>query len=137
MIKPAVKPPLSIIVLMVIYTVMTLFALWRATQLAAFDIVTLGGFPVLAGLLLQAKWAKVVLWIHLGLQSLIFAAIGTTAFIAYQITPEDVKVEFAGQIIPIWLVVSSAISLLAVQWWAGLSLKSQQFFNRSTTRTQA
>lgn len=123
------KRPLGIILLITLYTLFTLIALWRATQYAAFDILTLGVLPVLVGLLIHAKWAKIVLFFHLGLQTLVLMAIGTTTLIAFQITPEDVKIEFNGQIIPIWIVACGAISLLALQWWAALSHKARQYLN--------
>lgn len=124
-----VKRPLGIILLIALYSLFTLIALWRATQYAAFDILTLGVLPVLVGLLIRAKWAKIVLFFHLGLQILVLIAMGTTALIAYQITPEDVKIEFNGQIIPIWIVTCTAISLVTLQWWAALNHKSRQYFN--------
>ncbi|UJF22691.1 hypothetical protein [Shewanella sp. OMA3-2] len=127
-----VKRPLGIILLIALYTLFTLIALWRATQHAAFDILTLGVLPVLVGLLMQAKWAKIVLFFHLGLQTLVLIAMGTTALIAFQITPEDVIIEFNGQIIPIWMVTCTATSLITLQWWAALNHKVRQYLNHSS-----
>ncbi|UCX03483.1 hypothetical protein [Shewanella glacialimarina] len=124
-----VKRPLGIILLTALYSLFTIIALWRATQYATFDILTLGVLPVLVGLLIRAKWAKIVLFFHLGLQTLVLIAMGATALIAYQITPEDVKIEFNGQIIPIWIVASAAISLVTLQWWAALNHKARQYLN--------
>jgi hypothetical protein len=44
-----------------------------------------------------------------------------TAVIAYQITPEDVKLVFQGYdipLIPLWLLL---LSVVVFQWWVGLS----------------
>jgi hypothetical protein len=97
----------------------------------------MGVLPVLVGLLIQARWAKVVLFFHLGLQTLVFVALSTTAIIAYQITPEDVKLEFAGHNIPIALAVGCAIGLLAIQWWAALHLKTRAYLNTQGISTTA
>ena len=131
------KRPFSILLLILLYSIFTLIALWRATQYASFDILTMGVLPVLVGLLIQARWTKVVLFFHLGLQTLVFVALTTTAVIAYQITPEDVKLEFAGYNISITLAVVVAITLLAIQWWAALHHKTRAYLNTQGISTTA
>jgi len=131
------KRPFSILLLIVLYSLFTLIAVWRATQYASFDILTMGVLPVLVGLLMQARWAKVVLFFHLGLQTLVFVALTTTAVIADQITPEDVKLEFAGYNISITLAVVVAITLLAIQWWAALHHKTRAYLNTQGISTTA
>ena len=131
------KRPFSILLLIVLYSLFTLIALWRATQYASFDILTMGVLPVLVGLLIQARWAKVVLFFHLGLQTLVFVALSTTAVIAHQITPVDVKLEFVGHNIPIALAVGCAIGLLTIQWCAALHLKTRAYLNTQAIATTA
>lgn len=87
---------------------------------------------MLAGIILRAPWSSLVVKIYLGLQTLGFSALGITAIIAYRITPQDVKVVFAGHNIPIQPLVICIISLLLVQYWVGLSKVTHHYLSRKT-----
>ncbi|MCL1114896.1 MULTISPECIES: hypothetical protein [Shewanella] len=113
--------PVRVKILVALYALLALFALWRMTTFYAFDLLTLGVLPLLLGILTQAQWTKVVLLCYVALQTLGLTAMTTTAIIAYQITPNDVKLAFQGYdipLIPLWLLL---VSLVGFQWWVGLS----------------
>nr|WP_238560543.1 hypothetical protein [Shewanella oneidensis] len=113
--------PKRLILLIALYTLFAIVALLRAVATASFDLFTLGVLPVLVGILTQAPWSSLVLKIYLGLQTLGLSALGITAIIAYQITPQDVKVVIEGHNIPMLPLVLSIIALLLVQYWIAFS----------------
>jgi hypothetical protein len=117
----APRMPIRVMLLISLYVVLTIIAIWRATTYQAYDLLTLGVIPVFIGLIRRASWTKVLLISYVGLQTLGLTAITTTAIIAYQITPDDVKLVFQGYdipLIPLWLLL---LSVVVFQWWVGLS----------------
>lgn len=124
--------PKRLILLIALYCLISIVALWRAIATQSFDLFTLGVLPVLVGILVRAPWSSLVLKIYLGMQTLGFSALGITAIIAYRITPQDVKVVFAGHNIPIQPLVICIISLLLVQYWVGLSKVTHHYLSRKT-----
>ena len=124
--------PIRVTLLIVLYAFFTLIAIWRATTFYTFDILTLGVIPVLIGLILRASWAKVLLLSYISLQTLEFLAMSTTALIAYQITPEDVKLVFQGYNIPLIPLTILLCSLIAFQWWVGLSKITGHYLAKKT-----
>ncbi|MCL1084081.1 MULTISPECIES: hypothetical protein [Shewanella] len=117
----APRMPIRVMLLISLYVVLTLIAIWRAITFQAFDLLTLGVIPMLIGIVQRAAWTKILLLSYVSLQTLGLAAMTTTAVIAYQITPDDVKLVFQGYnipLIPLWLLL---LSLVVFQWWVGLS----------------
>jgi hypothetical protein len=117
----APRMPIRVMLLISLYVVLTLVAIWRAITFQAFDLLTLGVIPMLIGIVQRAAWTKILLLSYVSLQTLGLAAMTTTAVIAYQITPDDVKLVFQGYnipLIPLWLLL---LSLVVFQWWVGLS----------------
>ncbi|QYJ86538.1 hypothetical protein K0I73_01930 [Shewanella mesophila] len=123
------RPSLALIILICLYTLGTVLALWRAFEIQSLDLFTAGVIPVLIGLLMRTAWASLVLKIYIGIQTLGFTALGATAVIAYQITPEDVKVVFNGQNIPIPLIAAVVLVLLSFQWWVAFAQSTKQYLN--------
>lgn len=119
------KPPLPLSLLMALYVVLAIGAIWRTVSLGGIDIFTFGVVPVLIGLLIRAPWAAIVLKIYIALQTLGFGALAVTAIIAYQITPEDVKVVIQGTSIPMPLVAISIVVLLGLQYWVAFKKSTQ------------
>ncbi|NKF49392.1 hypothetical protein G3R49_02195 [Shewanella sp. WXL01] len=119
--------PFRLRVLFIIYVLVAIGCLWRAVTFNAFDLLTIGVFPVLVGLWYQSKWAHVVLYVYISLQSLGVIAMSVVALIALQITPEDVKLEFQGSNIPLIPLAIGLYSLVIFQWWVALSKVSKQY----------
>ncbi|WP_428612591.1 hypothetical protein [Shewanella sp.] len=115
------RPTSSILLLIALYIVIAILAGWRALESQTFDLFTLGVIPVLIGLIARTAWASLVLKIYIGIQTLGFTALGATAIIAYQITPEDVKVVVRGQELPIWAIAMVVLILLSFQWYMAFS----------------
>ncbi|QYJ79255.1 hypothetical protein [Shewanella acanthi] len=126
--------PKRLLLLILLYTLFAIVALWRAVATASFDLFTLGVLPVLAGIMMRAPWASVVLKVYLALQTLGFTALGITAIIAYRVTPEDVKVILAGHNIPMLPLVASIILLLLIQYWIAFSKVSHRYLRQSTNQ---
>ncbi|WP_299805523.1 hypothetical protein [uncultured Shewanella sp.] len=121
------KPHPLLAILMFIYTLLAVAALWRTFTTQAFDLLTLGVFPVLYGLFMRRFWAGVVLKIYLTIQTVALLALATAAVIAYQITPEDVKVIVNGQNIPIGAIVVAALIAMTFQFWVAFSPKTRHY----------
>ncbi len=121
--------PKRLMLLITFYTLLAIAVLWRTAMTGAIDLFTLGVLPVLVGLLIRAPWSSLVLKICLGLQTLGFSAFGITAFLAYRITPQDVKVVIAGQNIPMLPLVLSILVLLSLQFWIAFSGKTCGYLN--------
>lgn len=121
------KPHPLLAFLMFIYGLVAIAALWRTFTTLNFDLLTLGVFPVLYGLITRQFWAAVVLKIYLAIQTVALLALATAAVIAYQITPEDVKVIYQGQNIPISGIVVTAIIVMSFQYWIAFSQKTKQY----------
>ncbi|ABZ78354.1 conserved hypothetical protein [Shewanella halifaxensis HAW-EB4] len=121
------KPHPLLAILMFLYTLLAVAALWRTFTTQAFDLLTLGVFPVLYGLILRKFWAGVVLKIYLAIQTVALLALATAAVIGYQITPEDVKVVYNGQNIPIIGIVIAAAIIMTFQFWVAFSSKTRLY----------
>ena len=121
------KPHPLLAILMFLYTLLAVAALWRTFTTQAFDLLTLGVFPVLYGLFMRRFWAGVVLKIYLTIQTVALLALATAAVIAYQITPEDVKVIFNGHNIPISAIVVAALIAMTFQFWVAFSPKTRSY----------
>lgn len=127
------KPmPKRLILLIALYTLFAIIALLRAVATGSFDLFSLGVLPVLFGILTQAPWSSLVLKIYIGLQTLGLSALGVTAIIAYQITPQDVKVVIEGHNIPMLPLVISIISLLMIQYWIAFSRITRDYLTAKT-----
>lgn len=131
------RPSVRLILLIILYVIFSAAAIWRAVQSQSLDLFTLGVIPVLVGILVRAPWASVVLKIYVALETLGLCALAITAIIAYQLTPEDVKVIVNGHNIPILPLVSSIILLLAFQYWVAFSHSTAQYLNRSVQRVSS
>ncbi|MGS0682556.1 hypothetical protein ACVBIL_15510 [Shewanella sp. 125m-7] len=121
------KPHPLLAILMFLYALLAVAAIWRTFTTQSFDLLTLGVFPVLYGLIMRQFWAAVVLKIYLAIQTVALLALATAAVIAYQITPEDVKVVYEGQNIPIGGIVIAAIIAMTFQYWVAFSAKTRQY----------
>lgn len=124
------KPHPLLAILMFLYTLLAIAALWRTFTTQAFDLLTLGVFPVLYGLFMRQFWAGVVLKIYLTIQTVALLALATAAVIAYQITPEDVKVIVNGQNIPIGAIVVAALIAMTFQFWVAFSPKTRHYLQQ-------
>ncbi|ARD20986.1 hypothetical protein [Shewanella japonica] len=119
--------PRRLIILMAFYIFLSILALLRSYAIQGIDLFTIGVIPVLFGLVKRTHWASLVLKIYLAIQTLAMLALSTTAIIAYQITPEDVKVEFNGVSIPVPAIALSAVLILGYQYWVAFSQKTTQY----------
>lgn len=126
--------PKRLVLLIALYCLVSIAALLRAYLTQSFDLFSLGVLPVLAGILIRAPWASLVLKIYLGMQTLGLSALGITAILAYRISPEEVKVIFAGQHIPMLPLVCSIIALLLLQYWIAFSEVSYRYLSQTRPR---
>ncbi|GIU50001.1 MULTISPECIES: hypothetical protein [Shewanella] len=115
---------------MAFYVLLSILALLRSYSIQGIDLFTIGVIPVLFGLIKRSHWAGMVFKIYLGIQTLAALALTTTAVIAYQITPEDVKVEFNGINIPISAIALSVFIILGFQYWVALSKKTKEYLQQ-------
>ncbi|GIU43123.1 hypothetical protein [Shewanella algidipiscicola] len=125
------RPHLAMLLLICLYLVTSVIAVWRTLATQSLDLFTIGVIPVVIGLLLRAEWAGLLLKIYIAIQTIAFSALGMTAVIAYQITPEEVKVVFKGQQISIPLIVVVVSLLLLFQWWVALSKSTKAYLSRA------
>ncbi|AQS40377.1 hypothetical protein Sps_05308 [Shewanella psychrophila] len=130
------KPPLGLSILMFLYFALAVVALFRAVNTQAVDLFSLGVIPVLAGLLLRTNWASIVFKIYLGIQTLGLSALGGTAIIAYQISPQDVKVIIDGHDIPVPLIAIVAILLLSFQIYLALAKSTKSYLQTQDSSGQ-
>ena len=121
------KPPLGLSILMFLYFALALVALFRAVNTQAVDLFSLGVIPVLIGLVLRTNWARIVFKVYLGIQTLGLSALGGTAIIAYQISPQDVKVILDGHDIPVPLIAIIASLLLSFQIYIALAKSTKTY----------
>ncbi|MGI2204206.1 hypothetical protein ACROAH_09935 [Shewanella oncorhynchi] len=124
--------PKRLILLITLYCLFSIAALWRTVMTQSLDVFTLGVLPVLVGILIRAPWSSLVLKIYIGMQTLGFSALGITAIIAYRITPEDVKVVVSGHNIPMLPLTVSIIVILLVQYWIAFSKVTSHYLTRQT-----
>lgn len=125
------RPHFAMLLLICLYLVTSVIAVWRTLATQSLDLFTIGVIPVVIGLLLRAEWAGLLLKIYIAIQTIAFSALGMTAVIAYQITPEEVKVVFKGQQISIPLIVVVVSLLLLFQWWVALSKSTKAYLSRA------
>lgn len=126
------KPSLPLILLIGLYVVLSIAAFWRAVEIASLDLFSLGVVPVLIGILIRAPWSAVVLKIYVILQTLGLSALGVTAILAYQITPEDVKVVISGNEIPMLPLVCCIIALVVFQFSVAFSSRTKSYLSKQT-----
>ncbi len=125
------KPPRRLIILMTFYVLLSILALLRSYSIQGIDLFTIGVIPVLFGLIKRTQWASMIFKIYLGIQKLAALALTTTAIIAYQITPEDVKVEFQGTELPIPAIALTVLLILSFQYWVAFSQKTKEYLQRT------
>ncbi|GGI87490.1 hypothetical protein [Shewanella gelidii] len=127
--------PIQLGILMLVYLVFAVVAIWRALHGGGIDLFTFGVVPVFIGIAIRAPWAAIIFKLYVLLQTLGFAALAVTAILAYQITPEDVKVVIDGINIPMPWVVSGIIVLLGFQYWVAFSASTKAFLLKSPATT--
>jgi len=128
------KPTPSLSIIMLLYAILAIVALWRAVSIQAIDLFSLGVIPVLLGLAMRTSWAGIAFKVYLFIQALGLAALAGTAIIAYQITPDEVKVVLNNQEIPVPLIAVSGLLLLAFQFWVAFSKTTKAYLVRDTTQ---
>lgn len=121
------KPPLGLSILMLLYFALAVVALFRAVNTQAVDLFSLGVIPVLIGLILRTNWASIVFNVYLAVQTLGLSALAGTAIIAYQISPQDVKVILDGHDIPVPLIAIIATLLLSFQIYLALAKSTKAY----------
>lgn len=129
--------PIRMVLLFVLYSLIAVVALWRTFTFNGYDLLSIGVFPVMVGLWTKAQWAYVVWFFFLGLQTLGFIALSMVALIAYQITPEDVQLNFQGVDIAMIPLAICLMVLIIFQWWVALSAKTKQHLQKSNPSTTA
>ncbi|RTR40513.1 hypothetical protein EKG38_00900 [Shewanella canadensis] len=124
------KPTPALSIIMLLYALLAIVALWRAVSIQAIDLFSLGVIPVLLGLAMRTSWAGIAFKVYLFIQTLGLAALAGTAIIAYQITPDEVKVVLNNQEIPVPLIAVSGLLLLAFQFWVAFSNTTKAYLVR-------
>ncbi|EDQ00765.1 hypothetical protein [Shewanella benthica] len=130
------KPPLGLSILMLLYFALALLALSRAVNTQAVGLFSLGVIPVLIGLILRTNWASIIFKVYLGIQTLGLSALGGTAIIAYQISPQDVKVILDGHDIPVPLIAIVAMLLLSFQIYLALAKSTKDYLQAEASIKQ-
>lgn len=127
------KPTPALSIIMLLYAIFAIIAIWRALSIQAIDLFSLGVIPVLVGLAMRTSWAGIAFKVYLFIQTLGLAALAGAAIIAYQVTPDDVKVVFNNQEIPVPLIAVSGVLLLAFQFWVAFSRTTKAYLVSGTT----
>ncbi len=114
----SISRPIPLVLLCILYLVLAVVALWRTISTGAVDLFTLGVIPVLVGIVMRTSWSLWALRIYLFIQTLGLMAFATTALVALQITPQDVKLELAGRNIPCcrWLLCCWPCCYSSIGW---------------------
>ncbi|MBV7317540.1 hypothetical protein [Shewanella sp. NIFS-20-20] len=120
--------PWPITSLSICYFIAAILGISYAIISGNINLFSLGMIPVLAGIYLRADWGLLVLRVYIAIQGLAIIAFATTAVIAWQITPEDVIVQWHGTIIPLWLVASVAILTQILQWFVAFNSSTKVYF---------
>ncbi|WP_133405653.1 hypothetical protein [Parashewanella tropica] len=123
---------ISLKVLTALYILVLLAAIWRFLDTSRLELFTLGVIPVLYGIFKDKAWTLICLRVYLAIQILGVSALAMTAIIAYQITPQDVAVNFKGMNIPLLPLSISVVLLLIFQLWVAFSKENRQYFSRFT-----
>ncbi|WP_144212626.1 hypothetical protein [Shewanella donghaensis] len=126
------KPPLRLTLLIIFYVLLLILALWRSYSIQSIDLFTIGVIPVLFGLVKRTQWASIALKVYLAIQTLAALALSTTAVIAYQLTPEDVKVEYNGMTIPIPAIAICILMVLSFQYWVAFCKKTADYLKQNS-----
>ncbi len=121
------KPTLALGIIMFLYAVLAAVATWRAINIQVIDLFSFGVVPVLIGLALRTSWAGIAFKVYLAIQTLGLTALAGTAIIAYQVSPEDVKVVFNNYQIPVPLIAITAGLLLSFQFWVAFSASTKRY----------
>ncbi|WP_394130243.1 hypothetical protein [Shewanella maritima] len=119
--------PVRMSFIFVLYTVLAIITLWRTATFSAYDLLSIAVFPVIIGLWIKAQWARVVWFMFIIIQSIGLIAMSVVALIAYQITPEDVKLTFMGINIPVIPFGFTLLALIIFQWWVALSAVAKKY----------
>ena len=123
------KPTLALSIIMILYAIIAVIATWRAINIQVIDLFSFGVLPVLIGLIYRASWAGIAFKVYLAIQTLGLTALAGTAIIAYQISPQDVKVVFNGYDIPVSLIAITASFTLAFQFWVAFSKSTKRYLS--------
>lgn len=125
-----ISRPIPLVLLCILYLVLAVVALWRTISTGAVDLFTLGVIPVLVGIVMRTSWSLWALRIYLFIQTLGLMAFATTALVALQITPQDVKLELAGRNIPLLPLAAVLLALLLFQYWVAFSGRTKRFLQQ-------
>ena len=126
------KPTFALSLIMILYAVLAAIATWRAINIQVFDLFSFGVVPVLFGLMLRTSWASIAFKVYLAIQTLGLTALAGTAIIAYQISPQDVKVVFNNVEIPVPLIAITASLALAFQFWVAFSPSTKRYLSATS-----
>ncbi|BCV39283.1 hypothetical protein [Shewanella algae] len=126
----SISRPIPLVLLCILYLVLAVVALWRTISTGAVDLLTLGVIPVLVGIVMRTSWSLWALRIYLFIQTLGLMAFATTALVALQITPQDVKLELAGRNIPLLPLATVLLALLLFQYWVAFSGRTKRFLQQ-------
>ncbi|AXQ14602.1 hypothetical protein AYI72_03910 [Shewanella algae] len=126
----SISRPIPLVLLCILYLVLAVVALWRTISTGAVDLFTLGVIPVLVGIVMRTSWSLWALRIYLFIQTLGLMAFATTALVALQITPQDVKLELAGRNIPLLPLATVLLALLLFQYWVAFSGRTKRFLQQ-------
>ncbi|MFT5234968.1 MAG: hypothetical protein ACI8SK_001002 [Shewanella sp.] len=126
------KPTFALSLIMIMYAALAAVATWRAINIQVFDLFSFGVVPVLFGLLLRTRWAGIAFKVYLAIQTLGLTALAGTAIIAYQISPQDVKVVFNNHEISVPLIAIIASLALAFQFWVAFSQSTKRYLSART-----
>ncbi|GAB1111605.1 MULTISPECIES: hypothetical protein [Shewanella] len=126
----SISRPIPLVLLCILYLVLAVVALWRTISTGAVDLFTLGVIPVLVGIVTRTSWSLWALRIYLFIQTLGLMAFATTALVALQITPQDVKLELAGRNIPLLPLAAVLLALLLFQYWVAFSGRTKRFLQQ-------
>ncbi|GAB1040705.1 hypothetical protein ACWAU3_03340 [Shewanella sp. JL219SE-S6] len=126
----SISRPIPLVLLCILYLVLAVVALWRTISTGAVDLFTLGVIPVLVGVVMRTSWSLWALRIYLFIQTLGLMAFATTALVALQITPQDVKLELAGRNIPLLPLAAVLLALLLFQYWVAFSCRTKRFLQQ-------
>ncbi|WP_299790419.1 hypothetical protein [uncultured Shewanella sp.] len=127
------RPSPALFIIMFLYSILAIVAIYRAVSTQSVDLFSLGVIPVLVGLAMRTSWAGIAFKVYLFIQTLGLAALAGTAIIAYQVTPDDVKVVINNQEIPVPLIALLGVTLLGFQFWVAFSKKTNAYLRNDET----
>ncbi|MCG9695518.1 hypothetical protein [Shewanella sp. Isolate11] len=128
------RPQPALLLLICLYFIIAILAVLRTLETHNLDLFTAGVIPVLIGILWRTPWANLVLKIYIAIQTLGFVALGATGIIAYQITPEDVKVVLFGRNIPMSVISIVVIVFMLFQWWVAFRPSTKHYLSSSEVK---